>query len=88
LWWINAEVSIYGLYYSDRNDSINVSDSLSYLAQIVIENPTLVVELTGNCDLYIRERKNNRCGFERARAVKEFLVEKGISPKRLVLASN
>lgn len=67
------------------NDQVNVRDSLGYMYSIMIENPTIVVEVGGHAKQRWKGRKaNEACAREHAERCVDFLVEKGIAPERLI----
>ncbi len=55
-------------------------DSLEYLYKIMIENPAFIIELTGNCDGY----EKDRIKIKRARKAMRYLTKKGIARDRLM----
>lgn len=60
-------------------------DSLLYLYDIMIKNPTLVVELRSHTDYRGSDEFNEELSQRRAQACVDFLVnEKGIDPERII----
>jgi peptidoglycan-associated lipoprotein len=60
-------------------------DSLNYLYQILIDNPTLVIEIGSHTDSRASNASNDTLSQRRAQACVDYLVkEKGIAPERLV----
>ncbi len=60
-------------------------DSLLYLYDIMVKNPTLVVELRSHTDYRGSDEFNEELSQRRAQACVDFLVnEKGIDPERIV----
>ena len=60
-------------------------DSLLYLYNIMIKNPTLVVELRSHTDYQWTDESNEELSQKRAQTCVDFLVnKKGIDPERLV----
>lgn len=60
-------------------------DSLMYLYNIMIKNPTLVVELRSHTDYQWTDESNEELSQKRAQTCVDFLVtKKGIDPERLV----
>ena len=53
------------------------------LAQLLNENPSLIVTLNGHCDNVGEDALNNRLSETRANAVKDYLVSKGIASTRI-----
>ena len=60
-------------------------DSLLYLYNIMVKNPTIVVELRSHTDYRDTEERNAVLSQNRAQSAVDFLVtEKGIAPERIV----
>ena len=53
------------------------------LAQLLNENPSLIVTLNGHCDNVGEDALNNRLSETRANAVKDYLVSKGVASTRI-----
>jgi outer membrane protein OmpA-like peptidoglycan-associated protein len=64
-----------------RPESYPVLDSI---AQVLKENPTVVVEIGGHTDTRGSFRYNLRLSQARANSVREYLLQKGIEPNRLI----
>ncbi len=65
--------------------SINSSDSLEYIYNLLIQNPKIVLELSSHTDSRGTEAVNQKLSENRARACYKYLVEeKGIDPRRIV----
>ena len=60
--------------------------SLDDVYSILEENPELRIEIKGHADIIGTESYNQRLSENRARAVMEYLVNKGIDPERLSTA--
>jgi outer membrane protein OmpA-like peptidoglycan-associated protein len=58
---------------------------LDQVYNLLITNPTLVVEIGGHTNLLIEENMADNLSTERARAVYKYLTEKGIESNRLVI---
>lgn len=65
------------------NDSVNSEDSLNYLYNIMIENPTIVVELMAHTDCRGSDAKNLTLSQQRAQSCVDYLISKGIPKDRL-----
>ncbi len=52
--------------------------------KILQDNPTLVIEVQGHTDAIGTDEYNMRLSQARAAAVKKWMVDRGISPDRLV----
>lgn len=57
---------------------------LDEVAQMMIENPKIVIQLEGHTDNVGNSKANMKLSQERVDAVKRYLVSKGISKKRVV----
>jgi OOP family OmpA-OmpF porin len=62
--------------YRLKNSSI---PELSRLAEILMENPGLIVRLEGHTDNAGKNRKSLRLAKKRVESIKEFLVKKGVA---------
>jgi outer membrane protein OmpA-like peptidoglycan-associated protein len=65
------------------NDSVNSQDSLNYLYDIMIENPTIVVELMAHTDCRGSDANNLKLSQRRAQSCVDYLIDKGIPKERL-----
>lgn len=65
------------------NDSVNSKDSLDYLYKILIENPTITIELAAHTDTRGSDKANQVLSQRRAESCIKYLVEKGIDPARM-----
>lgn len=65
------------------NEEVNSKDSLNYLYNIMIENPTIVVELMAHTDCRGSDRNNLALSQRRAQSCVDYLIEKGIPKERL-----
>ncbi len=63
---------------------INSYDSLDYLYQILIDNPSLVVEIQVHSDCRGSNKYSRRLSPARAQSCLEYLVSKGIPKERLI----
>jgi len=67
------------------NDSVNSKDSLNYLFDLMIANPTLVIQLRSHTDCRGNDRYNAALALRRAKSCIRYLVdEKSIPRDRLV----
>ena len=68
-------------------DSTNINEPsmpvLNELYDFLVDNPTIVVEIGGHTNSLPPDDYCDRISTERAQAVANYLVEKGINPKRL-----
>jgi len=66
------------------NDEVNSADSLSYLLNILTENPTFVVQLESHTDARGDVASNDKLSQGRAETCVTYLTSKGIAADRLV----
>jgi outer membrane protein OmpA-like peptidoglycan-associated protein len=57
------------------------------IAAVMKEYPYLVVDLEGHTDPRANNEYNQRLGFRRAQATRDYLVRQGISPERITIRS-
>jgi len=88
---LNKVLDLPTIWYSyDRWDllveegRINSYDSLDYLYQILIDNPTLIVEIQNHTDCRGKPQYSTRLSQKRAQACVDYLVSKGIPKERLI----
>ena len=62
----------------------NSKDSLDYLYQILIDNPTIIIELQAHTDSRASDEYNLDLSQRRAQSCVDYLISKGIDPARLV----
>jgi outer membrane protein OmpA-like peptidoglycan-associated protein len=62
----------------------NVSTSLDSAYQTLIDNPKMVVEISGHTDSKGKAKINQQLSQKRAEAVRNFLIARGIAPDRIV----
>jgi len=66
------------------NDVVNSKDSLDYLYQTLIDNPTIVIELMAHTDSRGKDAANLDLSQRRAQSCVAYLQSKGIDPERMV----
>lgn len=66
------------------NETINSEDSLDYLYNTLIENPTIVIELQSHTDCRGSDSYNQRLSQKRAQSCVDYLISKGIPGDRMV----
>lgn len=66
------------------NDSVNSKDSLDFLYQTLVDNPTIVIELMSNTDTRGTEKANQTLSQKRAQSCVDYLESKGIPADRMV----
>lgn len=70
--------------YNIRPDMIQ---RMEHNAKFLKENPNIRIEIQGNCDERGTNEYNLALGERRAKAARDFLVNMGISPKRIEILS-
>ncbi|HBH06827.1 MAG TPA: hypothetical protein DDX92_09510 [Flavobacteriales bacterium] len=65
------------------NDSVNSKDSLDFLYQVLIDNPTIVIELMAHTDQRGNDDFNLELSDKRANSCVEYLASKGIPGERM-----
>jgi peptidoglycan-associated lipoprotein len=66
------------------NDQVNSKDSLNFLYQILVDNPTIIIELQAHTDTRGSAASNQKLSQARAQSCVDYLVSKGIDPARMV----
>lgn len=66
------------------NDEINSKDSLDFLYQTLVDNPTIIIELAAHTDTRGDDKSNQVLSQKRAKTCVDYLVSKGIDPARMV----
>ena len=64
-----------------KPESFPVLDSI---AEILLKNPKIKVEIQGHTDNIGSEKYNLKLSQKRAEAVREYLIFKGVAPERLI----
>ncbi len=65
----------------------NVPAVLDIMAEFMLKHPSIKIRIEGNCDERGTEEYNLALGEKRAKAAKEYLVSKGVSPDRIEIIS-
>lgn len=66
------------------NEQVNSKDSLNYLLQILLDNPTIIVEIRNHTDCRGSDKYSVRLSQKRAQTVVNYLITKGVNSKRLI----
>lgn len=66
------------------DDRINSEDSLDYLYNTLVENPSIIIELQAHTDCRGSDKYNKSLSQKRAQACVDYLVSKGIPSDRMV----
>jgi outer membrane protein OmpA-like peptidoglycan-associated protein len=61
----------------------NSKDSLDYLFDILVDNPTIIIELQAHTDSRASDAHNMDLSNRRAQSCVDYLISKGIDPERL-----
>jgi len=70
--------------FNSTNINKNAAELLNANAQFLKENPLLLIEIVGHADARGSAMANARVSLQRALAVKNYLIAKGISPSRFI----
>ncbi|MDQ3046000.1 MAG: OmpA family protein [Bacteroidota bacterium] len=74
---------LYLLGKADLEHPSNPRDSLNFLYQTLLDNPTFVIELSSHTDFRGSDAANQKLSEARAKSCVEYLISKGINPARL-----
>lgn len=66
------------------NDEVNSKDSLDFLYNTLIDNPTIVIELMAHTDSRGKDAANMKLSQRRAQSCVDYLISKGIPADRMV----
>ncbi|MCX5984845.1 MAG: OmpA family protein [Nostocales cyanobacterium LacPavin_0920_SED1_MAG_38_18] len=72
-------------------DKYNISPAsarvLNKIAQVLRDNPSIVVEIYGHTDYRANDKYNMRLGANRAKSARNYLIRQGIAPERMTIRS-
>ena len=71
--------------YKSANLSPAAKDSLNYTVKVMLQNPTIVMQLEGNSDNREEKELNIALSLNRAQACKNYIASQGIDSVRLVI---
>ncbi len=74
---------LYLLGKADLEHPSNPRDSLNFLYQTLLDNPTFVIELSSHTDFRGSDVANQKLSEARAKSCVDYLISKGINPDRL-----
>jgi outer membrane protein OmpA-like peptidoglycan-associated protein len=82
---INASISLKNIFFETGKSELQSSSyyELNKLVQLLLENPTLKIEIIGHTDNVGKANDNLTLSMQRATAVVNYLISKGIDRKRL-----
>lgn len=66
------------------NDEVNSLDSLDFLYNVLVDNPTIIIELQAHTDSRGKDAYNKDLSQRRAESCVEYLTSKGIPSERMV----
>ncbi|MGZ4060931.1 MAG: OmpA family protein, partial [Bacteroidia bacterium] len=70
----------------DFQSGTNIDDTISFIYQMLMDNPNLVVQISGNAS---KDEKNpQKLAMQRADLIRNLLIKQGIEPERLIAKSN
>ena len=81
----NEVIRLEKLIFAQGRSEINPESygELDDLAEMLHENPSMVIQLEGHTDFRGNEKENMKLSEQRVKAVKDYLVDKGISGNRI-----
>ncbi len=71
-------------YELQVNDQVDSKDSLDFLYQTLVDNPTIVIELAAHTDSRGSDKYNEKLSQQRAETCVQYLISKGIAGDRMV----
>jgi outer membrane protein OmpA-like peptidoglycan-associated protein/tetratricopeptide (TPR) repeat protein len=82
---LNASITLKNIFFETGKSTLQTVSfyELNKLTQLLIDNPTLKIEIIGHTDNVGKENDNMTLSIQRASAVVNYLVMKGIDRKRL-----
>lgn len=83
---INQPIRLNNIYYDFDDDKIlpDAEKDLSALLQLMDEYKNMVIELSSHTDAQGSDKYNERLSQRRAQSAVEWLISRGVDPKRLV----
>ena len=66
------------------NEATNAKDSLNYLYNTLMENPTIIIELQAHTDCRGKDAYNQKLSQARAQSCVDYLITKGIPAQRMI----
>jgi peptidoglycan-associated lipoprotein len=81
---IRVPLVLFNLNKYDLEHPSNPRDSLEFVIKTMVENPTLVVELSAHTDSRDAAAKNQTLSFNRAKSCVDYIIYKGIAGDRIV----
>lgn len=81
----NVEITLNNIYYDyDKwNIRADAAQSLDTLADILVKNPTIKIQLSSHTDCRGKDTYNETLSQKRAESVVQYLIQKGIAADRL-----
>ncbi len=83
---VGANIVLNNMYFEFRSFKLlrESKYELNRIIQLMKENPTMKVEISGHTDNIGSETANNKLSMQRAKTVVDYLINKGIGKNRLV----
>lgn len=75
---------LYNLDKYDLEHPSNPKDSLEYLFQTLVDNPTIIIELSSHTDSRGSNSYNQKLSERRAKSCVDYLITRGIDPARMI----
>jgi outer membrane protein OmpA-like peptidoglycan-associated protein len=81
-----SQMTLNNIFFESASDVLSTDSylELNKLYKILIDNPTLKIEIAGHTDNVGKEQDNQLLSERRALAVKNFMIQKGIAANRMV----
>jgi outer membrane protein OmpA-like peptidoglycan-associated protein len=82
---INAQVILKNIFFDYDSYELKAESftELDRLYQLLANNPSIAIEITGHTDNQGSDAYNNRLSSQRAQAVRQYLLRKSIAPNRI-----
>jgi len=82
---INQSIRLNNIYYDLDKDNIlpDAEKDLQVLYDLLVEYPTMVIELSSHTDSQGKTRYNEDLSERRAKSARNWLLERGIAPERI-----
>lgn len=82
---VGNEITLHNIFFDYKKSELNKESmsELNNLVELMNQYPTLKIEISGHTDDVGDEEYNQKLSVDRAKAVVDYLISKGISPTRL-----
>ncbi|MEE9447924.1 MAG: OmpA family protein [Arenicellales bacterium] len=84
---LNKQMAVQHMFESgEYRVSNTLANELNTLANVMRNNPNLLLRIVGNLDFSVDQRNAEYVGMDRARSIRNYLREQGVEPFRLFAA--